>query len=111
MPLARDSDPSPGASSLVRRYGLVFCSGVVGLSSSLDVVEVIFGPAAESIGRTDEGGSEIGEGVVDPGRDSRIETTSNQSVPLQITERLGEHLLRDAVDGTAQLAEPADFRG
>src|SRR5205823_10449788 len=69
-----------------------------------DLLGVDHGPFHQ---RQQEGGqfaAALGEAVVDPGRDHRLGLPVHQPVALQGPQRLGEHLLTDALRAAAQLA-------
>src|SRR5215469_3972114 len=50
--------------------------------------------------------SKLRQRVVDPWRNGRKDRARHQAVPLQTSERQGQHPLRNAAERTAQLVEP-----
>jgi NADPH:quinone reductase-like Zn-dependent oxidoreductase len=68
-------------------------------------VGVADGPFGDRGGQAAGFDAQRGEGVLDPDGDGRIEGAGDQAVTLQGAQRLGQHLLGDAVEEPAELVE------
>ena len=61
-----------------------------------------FRPSAKHLQWIDQRAPEPGERVFHFRRDDRVDLAHDQAVALETAERLREHLLRDAANGSAQ---------
>lgn len=76
-----------------------------------DFRQVLFGPFADRAQRLGEGVAKGGERVLDPRRHFGKDSPLHEPVSLQLTQGVGQHLLRDAADIATQLAKPAGAAG
>ena len=61
-------------------------------------------PSAKRMQGIDQRSAEAGERIFHFRRDDRVDFADDQPIAFQTAERLGEHLLRDAADGSAQFS-------
>src|SRR6266700_5566097 len=74
-------------------------AGGVGVLGGGDLFDVVGCPGEQGPDFAEQGVAEGGEGVVDPGRDGRVDGAGEQSVAFEAADRHGEHALADSGDG------------
>jgi NADPH:quinone reductase-like Zn-dependent oxidoreductase len=78
---------------------------VIVISGGSDFSSVLFCPGDETVEHTCGVATEIGEVVVNTWGDCRVQRARHKPVALERPQRLGEHLLGDAVEVPPQLSE------
>src|SRR5207249_270917 len=81
------------------------CGSVIPRPRTLDPADVRVGPLAQDVHRVGQAVPERREPVLDGDGHGRLGVAAHESVALEATQGLRQHLLRDALDSTAQLGE------
>lgn len=83
------------------------CSGAgEALTSLLNVVEVVERPHADAIDRVAKSQPRVREVIVHSGWNGRVHSAFDDAIAFHRPERLGQHLLADAVHLAQQHTEP-----
>src|SRR5262245_26944728 len=70
----------------------------------LDLFQMRLGPLIEGAQRLGQRSPERRQSILDPGWNDRVDRSSDQPIPLQLAQRLRQHLLGHATDPPMQFA-------
>src|SRR5262245_51786428 len=84
---------------------------VVSTACSLDVRHVVVGPIGERDQQLGRGPAQRGEGILDPNRDLCVDVSVYETVALEASERVREHLLGGAAKVVVEAAVAANAAG
>ena len=91
---------------LGRGSRILFRTRSIDLSCCLNLLDVFFGPVADTRHERAQRSSKRGQRVLDLWRNTGVNAASNDAVPLQIAECLRQNFLRNAIHGSPELNEP-----